>query len=148
MVNTTNWFKSKLGTLKEDFDFRLEKLILDVTEKISERMIQKKYSRVKLAQKLGISAPAVTKIFDGNSNFTLRRLLSLADALDVDLTVDFKPKWVAEEDSFISSLDNVCLSASANQFSDSEGYQISSATESFTNLSGARNDSDDLDQAA
>ncbi len=90
MANKSNWFKEKLNEFQNDFDFRLEKLILDVTEKISKRIKQKKLSRVKFAEKLKVSPPAVTKILDGNSNFTLRTLLSLADALELNLKIDFQ----------------------------------------------------------
>lgn len=97
MANTTNWFKSKIDSLKNDFDFRLEKLILDVTENIVNRMTRKKLSRVNLADKLEISPPAVTKILDGNSNFTLKTLLSLADALELKLNIDFTDKVGTEQ---------------------------------------------------
>lgn len=92
MESKSNWFKSRLNELQNDFDFRLEKIILDVTEKISIRMKQKKLSRVKFAEKLKVSPPAVTKILDGNSNFTLRTLLSLADALELNLKIDFQER--------------------------------------------------------
>jgi transcriptional regulator with XRE-family HTH domain len=91
-MNTQEWFKNKLESFKEDFEFRFETLILEITEKISRRMKQKKINRTNLADLLEVSRPAVTKILDGNSNFTLRKLLSLADALELDLEIDFKEK--------------------------------------------------------
>ena len=91
-MNTQEWFKNKLESFKEDFEFRLETLILEITEKISQRMKQKKINRTDLAALLEVSRPAVTKILDGNPNFTLRKLLSLADALDLELKIDFNEK--------------------------------------------------------
>jgi len=86
------WIKDKLELYKDDFEFRLESLILDITESISKKMIERKINRSKLAELLDVSPPAVTKILNGNSNFTLKTLLSLSDALDVDLKVEFKEK--------------------------------------------------------
>jgi len=94
-MGAQNWFKKKLDAIKDEFDFRLESLILDITEKISIKMKQKGMNRVKLAQSLNVSPPAVTKILNGTSNFTLRTLLSLADALDFNLKIDFEDKTVS-----------------------------------------------------
>ena len=58
-------------------------------------MKQKGMNRVKLAQSLNVSPPAVTKILNGTSNFTLKTLLSLADALDFNLKIDFEDKTVS-----------------------------------------------------
>jgi len=93
-MNTQEWFRNKLESFKEDFDFRLETLILDLTETISRKMEERNLNRTKLAELLGISPPAVTKILNGNSNFTLKTLLSLADALQLDLKIEFKEKAI------------------------------------------------------
>ena len=91
-MKVKDWFKNKLDSFKDDFEFRLESLILDVTENISKGMINKNINRSELAELLNVSPPAVTKILNGNSNFTLKTLLSLSDALDLDLKVEFKEK--------------------------------------------------------
>jgi transcriptional regulator with XRE-family HTH domain len=88
------WFKDKVDTFKDDFEFRLEKIILEITEKISRRMAEKDLNRKNLADKLQVSPPAVTKILNGTNNFTIRRLLTIADALDFDLQIKFKEKKV------------------------------------------------------
>ena len=91
-MNTKTWFQNKLESLKDAFEYRLEVLILEITEKFSKRMIDKKINRSQLAKRLNITSPAVTKILNGNSNFTLKTLLSIADALELDLEIDFKEK--------------------------------------------------------
>lgn len=83
------WFKDTLKSLEDDLEFRLETLIIDLTERACKKMKQKKISRTKLAKLLGVSPAAVTKILNGNSNFTLKTLLSLSDALELDLHIDF-----------------------------------------------------------
>jgi transcriptional regulator with XRE-family HTH domain len=91
-MKTKDWFKNKLDSFRDDFEFRLESLILNITENISKRMVEKKINRSSLAEKLNVSPPAVTKILNGSSNFTLKTLLSLSDALDLDLNIEFKDK--------------------------------------------------------
>ena len=92
------WFSEKLKSLEDDLEFRLESLILRITEKICIRMEAKKLNRTKLASLLDVSPPAVTKILNGSSNFTLKTLLSLADALDMELNVDFVEKQVTADE--------------------------------------------------
>jgi len=96
-----NWLKNKLELFKDDFDFRLEALILNLTERICKRMKQKNINRTRLADLLNISPPAVTKILNGNSNFTLKTLLSLSDALDQKLEINFTDKQTAYSPEFI-----------------------------------------------
>lgn len=91
-MKTGEWFKRKLEFFKEDFEFRLETLILDLTEKICDKMQRKNINRTRLSELLNVSPPAVTKILNGTSNFTLKTLLSLADALEFDLKIEFVEK--------------------------------------------------------
>lgn len=91
-MKAKDWFKKQLDSLKDNFEFRLESLILDITENISKGMIDKNINRSELAELLKISPAAVTKILNGNANFTLKSLLALSDALDLDLKVEFKEK--------------------------------------------------------
>lgn len=87
-----NWFKKMLDSMEDDFDFRLESKILEITETICERMKDKDISRTRLSELLSISKPGVTKILNGSSNFTLKTLLSISNALDLELNVQFKEK--------------------------------------------------------
>ena len=89
------WLEKKLEQFENDFDFRIESIILDITERICEKLEQKNISRAKFAELLGVSPPAVTKILNGNSNFTLKTLLSIADALELDLKVQFAEKTIS-----------------------------------------------------
>ena len=91
-MKSSEWLKNKLNEWDSDIDFRLEKLILEVTEEICLLMEKRKMSRSELARSLGVSPPAVTKILRGESNFTLKTLLSLADVLRMDLDIGFREK--------------------------------------------------------
>ena len=106
-----SWFQKQFEALKDDFDFRLETLILNITETISENMEKKGFNRSKFAEILRVSPPAVTKILNGTSNFTLKTLLTIADALDLNLKIDFEEKEKVSaiypvEDRFIIPLAN------------------------------------------
>lgn len=86
------WFGKMLDAVKDSFEFRLETIILDITEQISKRMKERQINRTQLAKALDVTPAAVTKILNGNSNFTLKTLLTIGDALNLDLAVDFRPK--------------------------------------------------------
>ena len=89
IMDTEKWFNEKLAALEDDTDFRLEEVILDLTEQISIRMKEKGMTRAKLAELLGVTPAAVTKLLNGNPNFTLKTLLRVANALDLEFNVSF-----------------------------------------------------------
>ena len=89
-----SWFTKLVASYKYDFDYRLEGIIWNLTEDICRRMETLKMNRTQLAKKLAVSPAAVTKILNGNSNFTLRTLLSLSDAMDADLKIEFGVKTI------------------------------------------------------
>jgi len=91
-MNIEELIDKKIESYKDDFEFRLESIILELTETIARRIKEKNINRSKLAELLGISSATVTKILRGNSNLTLKTLLALADALELDLKIDFKEK--------------------------------------------------------
>ena len=93
------WLEKMLDSVKDSFEFRLEKIILDLTEQICKRMQDREITRTQLARNLNVSPAAVTKILNGNSNFTLRTLLSLGDALNLDLGIEFRPKEISAQGS-------------------------------------------------
>jgi len=88
-----NWLKKKIEEFKDDFEFRLEYIILSITEKISKTMKKKNMSRSQLADRLNVSPPAVTKILNGSSNFTLKTLFAAGE------TIRVVKVWKGERDS-------------------------------------------------
>ena len=109
-----NWFKKMLDSMEDDFDFRLESKILEITETICERMKKKDISRTRLSELLSISKPGVTKILNGSSNFTLKTLLSISDALDLELNVQFREKQPIADAASCESVEMVTDSLSTN----------------------------------
>ena len=95
MKSTEKWFSEILESFKDDFDFRLEGRLFDLTEHICKTMKDNNIKRKQLADALQVSPAAVSKILNGTSNFTIRTLLSLADALKTELKIEFKETRIA-----------------------------------------------------
>jgi transcriptional regulator with XRE-family HTH domain len=93
-MTTEEWFKQSLEDLKNDPEFLFEEAISLITNKICKIMEDHKINRTQLANKLEISPPAVTRMLDGNPNFTVKRLVAVANALDQDLIIDFRPRTI------------------------------------------------------
>jgi transcriptional regulator with XRE-family HTH domain len=72
-------------------EFKLETLILRITDAIDGAMKQRRMSRADLARELDVSPPMVTKILNGTSNFTLRTLVNVSHALGCDFTATMAP---------------------------------------------------------
>ena len=69
--------------------YRQQALVLEIADRVHSRIQQLGISQAELARRMGVSRPMVTKLLTGDSNFQLKTLLRLADALDMELTVDF-----------------------------------------------------------
>jgi transcriptional regulator with XRE-family HTH domain len=95
MRNTEKWFGELLDSYKDDFEFRLEELVFDLTEQISKKLKEEKISRKQFAEKLNVTPAAVSKILNGNPNFTLSTLLAMADALKMELSIELKGKEIS-----------------------------------------------------
>ena len=91
-MKTKEWFNNLMEKFEDDFDFRLETIILNLTESVCIEMKDKNINRTQLSGLLDVSPAAVTKILNGTNNFTLKTLLSIADALDMEFNPEFKKK--------------------------------------------------------
>jgi len=95
MKSTEKWFGELLDSCKDDFEFRLEEQVFELTEQIAKKLKDNKISRKRFAEQLGISPAAVSKVLNGNPNFTIRTLLTMADALKTQLNIEFKDKMTS-----------------------------------------------------
>jgi len=95
MKSTEKWFGDLLDSYKDDFEFRLETLVFELTEQISKKLKEEKISRKQFAEKLNVTPAAVSKILNGNPNFTLSTLLAMADALKMELSIELKRKEIS-----------------------------------------------------
>jgi transcriptional regulator with XRE-family HTH domain len=95
------WFKEALEEAEGSFEYKLESLELEVTEKILEIMEAKGVNRSELAQRLGVSKAAVSKLLNDGSNMTLKRLLTISEALGHDLTINLVPSGIQSEEKVV-----------------------------------------------
>lgn len=72
--------------------FEQEKLLIEVTELLSEVMEKKRISRAQLAAKIGKSKAFVTQLLRGNHNMTLRTIADLFDALEHQVCLKAQPR--------------------------------------------------------
>lgn len=120
-----------LDSVRDSFEFRLETILLNLTDQICKRMQEKGMTRKELAQILEVSPAAVTKILNGNSNFTIRTLLSLADALDSNLNIELPGREVSQCQEVVQF-----VTASATYYK-SEIFENTDST-TFSKLSNLR----------
>ncbi len=87
-----DWFGQLLEEHKKTPEFLVEQKILELTEKIVQRMAELSISRSVLADRLKVSKAYITKLLRGDVNFTLKSLTALSMALEADFAIDFFPK--------------------------------------------------------
>lgn len=95
------WFKEELERARDTFEYKLEGLELEVTERILQVMQEQGITRTELARRLGVSKAAVSKLLNDGSNMTLKRLLALAEALNYELRIILAPSGYKAEEEFI-----------------------------------------------
>lgn len=89
MMNGRQWFQQYLDRYRDDPDYILEGVILDVTEQIVAAMQEQEISRSELAKRMGVSRAYITKLLRGEGNTTLRTLVRIALALGLRPQVSF-----------------------------------------------------------
>lgn len=100
------WFKDYLEKFEDDVEFITEKVIIEFTEKIVDRMEKLNLSRTELAKKLGVSKAFITKILNGNPNLTVKTMVSLAKALECKLDIDLCPEGFETRKFFLKKPEN------------------------------------------
>lgn len=88
---TAEWMKEKIERYKDTFDYRLENLILDITEEVCRAMEEKGIGRAELADKMGVSRAFISKLLNGTPNLTIKTLMKIAVVLDREMSVRIPP---------------------------------------------------------
>lgn len=95
---------SKKGTRYEDFEaellerpeIRQEYEALrpkyDIIRNVIERRIQLNISQKRLAELIGTKQPAISRLENGDSNATLGTLIKVANALELDVSIQARTK--------------------------------------------------------
>jgi hypothetical protein len=97
IMNSSGKFIEFLKAARSSIAYKVEDVILDVTEQIIERMRQLNLSKSALASKIGTSAPYTTKMLRGGTNFTLESMVKVSEGLDCDLKVQLVPKTRSQD---------------------------------------------------
>ncbi len=73
-------------------DYRIESAKLAYSERIRERLETLGLTRAELAERMGVSAPYITKLLRGTANLTLDSMVKIADALECDVVQEVRPR--------------------------------------------------------
>ena len=77
---------------KDDPEYILEGLLIDINEQLVGEMERKKITRTQLAKQLNCSNAYITKLLNGTENLTLKKLLEVALALGKEIDIALKPR--------------------------------------------------------
>ena len=93
----SNKYKQYVDNTKKSLIYWQELSILEFTEELARILEQKKLTQSDLAKKINKSAPYISKVMNGNVNFTLKTMTELARALDSIVHVHIAPEnaqWI------------------------------------------------------
>ena len=103
MNEQAEWFQKLHDEFKDDPEYRLDGLKFEIGEEICKNLRITEMSRADLATKLGTSRAYITKILDGNTNFTLATLDRIAAALGCNLGIRLCPEGFSVPKLFVTS---------------------------------------------
>jgi len=98
-MRAQDWLKERLDEYRDDPEFVLESLILDINEQICAAMDRQGVNRRELAQRVGVSRQHITKLLNGSVNVTLRTLVKIACALESRPSFTLAPRKEAQRRS-------------------------------------------------
>lgn len=90
MSNQT--FHELFTSARSELDYQVEGLILEITEQIAERIKAEGISKSELADRIKASAPYITKVLRGETNFTAESIVKISNALNCDVEVKLVPR--------------------------------------------------------
>lgn len=106
-MKTYGWFKQEYDEVKDSFEFKLYEIEMSFTEQILKMMKNRDLSRSQLAEILNVSKAAVSKFLNNGSNITIKRALTIANALGCEIEFKIKEREsIAKEKEETCGLDN------------------------------------------
>lgn len=90
-------FKKLLNNVKKYDSYWVESAKLHYSVALNKHVQKKGISQTKLADKIGTSPAYITKIFQGDTNFTIETMVKLARAVDGELHIDIVAPKEKEE---------------------------------------------------
>lgn len=83
-MSTKEWLANIQNDFNKDWDYRGELESIKFTEEILENIKTNNIKKNELADRLKTTAPYVSKILNGNCNFTLKTIYRICYALDLE----------------------------------------------------------------
>ena len=102
MTDDLDFLTETAGEDRSSVEYRQQALVLELSERVLSRIGHLGISQAELARRMGVSRPMITKLLTGDSNFQLKTLLRLSDALEMDFVADFVPKGFALPRFYVS----------------------------------------------
>jgi transcriptional regulator with XRE-family HTH domain len=90
-IEDASSLEERIDALATSPDLMLEELVLDVTGEICDTMDQQGVTKSELARRIGVKPPHVTRILQGEDNFTLKTLTRIAHALNRAVRLTLAP---------------------------------------------------------
>src|SRR5215210_2821538 len=76
-----------LAEARGSITYRAERAVLDFTGDIDRLVEERDMTRAELAERIGTSAAYVSKVLRGETNLTVKTMVSLADASEADIRI-------------------------------------------------------------
>jgi len=101
ILDKKDWFEQELKKLDHNTDSLTYKYVLDFSENVLEILENKgiKNKNKFLAKRLSCSPAYISKLFNGRSNFTIKKLVQIASVIDTELIIKLRPKLVEVKSS-------------------------------------------------
>lgn len=116
-----------LNKAQKSTEYKLEYLMIKLTEEMLTRMEELNITRTQLAKKLGVNKSMITKWLSGEENPTLRSLVKIASVLDCDVDISFPPCGFKRVSRLYVSKANTPLVKQAQKSHFSDRYTIAPA---------------------
>ncbi len=81
-MSDKNWFQGLLDNYKHDFEYKVEEIRLDITEKIYEIMKKEGIGINEMANRMDITPREVMEFYNGYSDLTLKTLVKFSLCLN------------------------------------------------------------------
>lgn len=85
-------FKKLFANIRETRAYKREKAKVAFTIELNALMEKRNIKRSELARLLDVTPAYITKILRGDSNFTIEKMVDLADVLDSEVVIHLDPK--------------------------------------------------------
>lgn len=91
--------QTQIDEWQNDPDYEYEVLLLEINRPVSESMNKGNLRNSDVARRLSVSPPFVTRLLRGETNITLKTLVRVANALELKVSIQMRPRTAAARNS-------------------------------------------------